>query len=67
MKRHDLIRHLEAHGCNLIREGGSHSWWGNAARNRRSSVPRHREVSDALVLKICKDLDIPSPRKAESA
>jgi predicted RNA binding protein YcfA (HicA-like mRNA interferase family) len=25
MKRIDLIRHLEANGCLLLREGGSHS------------------------------------------
>jgi len=25
MKRKDLIRHLEAHGCELLREGGSHT------------------------------------------
>ena len=25
MKRVDLVRHLEAHGCRLLREGGSHS------------------------------------------
>jgi hypothetical protein len=25
MKRKDLIRHLEAHGCELLREGGNHT------------------------------------------
>jgi len=25
MKRKELIRHLEAHGCELLREGGSHT------------------------------------------
>jgi len=62
VKRLDFIRHLEDHGCVFIREGGSHSWWGNPARNRRSSVPRHREINEKLVLKICRDLDIPAPR-----
>lgn len=64
MKRLDFIRHLEANGCALIREGGSHSWWGNPARNRRSAVPRHREINEKLVLKICRDLDIPTPHTA---
>ncbi|WP_218932336.1 type II toxin-antitoxin system HicA family toxin [Adhaeretor mobilis] len=27
MKRRDLIRHLMDHDCELLREGGKHSWW----------------------------------------
>lgn len=61
MKRRALIQHLTQHGCYLIREGGSHSWWGNPAKNRRSAVPRHTEVNDLLARKICKDLEIPRP------
>ena len=61
MKRRALIQHLTQSGCHLIREGGNHSWWGNPAKNRRSAVPRHTEVHDLLVRKICKDLDIPKP------
>lgn len=44
MKRAELLRHLREHGCVFIREGGSHSWWGNPVQNRRSSVPRHTEI-----------------------
>ena len=61
MKRRDLIRHLTDHGCELVREGGSHSWWGNPVLNRRSAVPRHREVSGYLAKKICQDLGILAP------
>lgn len=61
MKRRALIRHLSAHGCVLIREGGNHSWWGHFPDNRRTAVPRHSEVDDLLVKKICKDLGIPEP------
>jgi mRNA interferase HicA len=61
MKRRDLIRYLEKHGCVLLREGGSHSWWINPDQNRRSAVPRHSEVNDKLIIKICKDLGIPKP------
>jgi mRNA interferase HicA len=61
MKRRDLIRYLEKHGCVLLREGGSHSWWINPAQNRRSAVPRHSEINDKLIIKICKDLGIPKP------
>ncbi|MBM5819390.1 MAG: type II toxin-antitoxin system HicA family toxin [Cyanobacteria bacterium K_DeepCast_150m_m2_101] len=41
MKRRDLILHLAAHGCSLLREGGNHSWWHHPEGNRRSAVPRH--------------------------
>ncbi|GLC24620.1 type II toxin-antitoxin system HicA family toxin [Roseisolibacter agri] len=61
MKRVDLIRHLEAHGCRLLREGGSHSVYLNMAARRTSTVPRHREVDEYLARKICRDLDIPQP------
>ncbi|MFW6152397.1 MAG: type II toxin-antitoxin system HicA family toxin [Verrucomicrobiota bacterium] len=59
MKRNALLRHLRVQGCELIREGGSHSWWGNPDRNLRSSVPRHTEIKNHLARKICKDLGIP--------
>lgn len=62
MKRGDLLRHLREHGCELLREGGRHSWWYNRTQNRRSAVPRHNEISDFLARKICKDLGIPFVR-----
>lgn len=58
MKREDLLRHLRSHGCELLREGGRHSWWMNQNLNKRSAVARHREISDVLSNKICKDLGI---------
>ena len=61
MKRRDLIRHLVDHGCEFVREGGNHSWWRNPGSGRRSSVPRHNEISDYLARKICRDLGIPNP------
>jgi len=61
MKRRELLRHLNSHGCALLREGGNHSWWSNPEKNKRSAVPRHSEIRDLLVRKICKDLDIPPP------
>jgi mRNA interferase HicA len=59
MKRSELLRHLRAHGCELLREGARHSWWHNPIQNKRSAVPRHTEVSDILAKKICRDLGIP--------
>jgi predicted RNA binding protein YcfA (HicA-like mRNA interferase family) len=61
MKRHDLVRHLEAHGCRLLRQGGRHSLYVNLANNRTSAVPRHREINEFLVRKICRDLGVPEP------
>jgi mRNA interferase HicA len=61
MKRTDLIRHLEAHGCELLREGKKHLIYVNRAANRTSAVPRHREINDFLARKICQDLQIPDP------
>jgi predicted RNA binding protein YcfA (HicA-like mRNA interferase family) len=59
MKRLDLLRHLERHGCALLREGGRHSVYVNRAARKSSTVPRHREINDYLARKICKDLEIP--------
>jgi mRNA interferase HicA len=59
MKRVDLVRHLEQFGCTLLREGGRHSVFVNRARNKTSTVPRHREVNDFLAKKICRDLEVP--------
>ncbi|MBL8125491.1 MAG: type II toxin-antitoxin system HicA family toxin [Blastocatellia bacterium] len=61
MKRRAFIKHLRDHGCELLREGASHSWWHNPSQNRRSAVPRHTEINDKLIPKICKDLGIPKP------
>jgi mRNA interferase HicA len=59
MKRSQLLRHMREHGCELLREGGKHSWWRNHGLNTRSAVPRHTEINDILANKICKDLGIP--------
>ena len=61
MKRVDLIRHLEQHGCVLFREGGNHSIYVNRRARKSSSVPRHREIDEFLARKICRDLEIPMP------
>jgi mRNA interferase HicA len=61
MKRLDLLRHLEAHGCKFLREGGSHTVYTNPATRKASTIPRHREVNEMLARKICKDLEVPIP------
>lgn len=64
MKRRDLVRHLEQHGCVLKREGGNHSVFVNPVRQTVSAVPRHTEIKAFTALKICRDLEIPAPTNA---
>lgn len=61
MKRHDLIRHIESHGCVLLREGRRHSVCVHPEANATSTVPRHNEINDFLARKICRDLQIEEP------
>ena len=61
MKRVDLIRHLEAQGCRLLREGARHSVFVNRATGKAASVPRHRDINDLLARKICRDLEVAEP------
>ena len=61
MKRRDFVRHLERHGCEFLREGGSHTVYVNRRTRKSSTVPRHREVFEFLARKICRDLEIPAP------
>ena len=58
MKRHALLRHLRKNGCNLKREGRSHSLWINPLNGAVEAIPRHSEIPDKLVRKICKRLEV---------
>jgi mRNA interferase HicA len=59
MKRNALLRHLRKYGCNLKREGSAHSLWINPLNGVVEAIPRHSEIPDKLVRKICKRLDVP--------
>ena len=61
MKRLDLIRHLERHGCAFLREGGNHTIYVNRRAQKSSAIPRHREIIEFTARKICKDLEVPLP------
>ena len=61
MKRQDLIRHLEHHGCRFLREGANHTIYYNLGNRKCSTVPRHREIIEFTARKICRDLEIPQP------
>jgi len=61
MKRSAFLRHLAKNQCELIREGARHSWYQCRSTGLHSAVPRHAEINDILILKICKDLGITRP------
>ena len=61
MKRADLLRHLAEHGCQFLREGARHTIYWNPANRKTTAIPRHTEIVEPLVGKICKDVGIPKP------
>jgi predicted RNA binding protein YcfA (HicA-like mRNA interferase family) len=56
MKRVDLIRQLEQHGCVLLRHGGKHDWYHNPRTRVSQPVPRHREIKEYLARNIIRML-----------
>jgi predicted RNA binding protein YcfA (HicA-like mRNA interferase family) len=52
MKRRDLIRHIEVHGCELLREGGNHSVYVN------------RVLGDHLLFHVIEKLTVILPAKS---
>jgi predicted RNA binding protein YcfA (HicA-like mRNA interferase family) len=61
MKQSNFIKHLQKQNCLLIREGGNHSIYQNQINKKITSVPRHKEIKNFLIRKICKDLEIQPP------
>ncbi len=59
MKRIDVVKQLERHGCSLLREGAKHSVYVSRSQGKFSTVTRHREINGFLARKICKDLEVP--------
>jgi predicted RNA binding protein YcfA (HicA-like mRNA interferase family) len=47
VKPRELVRHLEAGGCQLLREGASHSIYTNPATGIREAIPRHQGNQEA--------------------
>ena len=60
MKIRALLKHLRFYGCYLKREGGSHSLWINPQTGHTEAIPRHTEIPNKLVKKICTKLSIPN-------
>ena len=61
MKRRELIRPIEKHGYELLREGAKHTVYVNRKARKSSTLPRHREINEDLARKICRDLEVPNP------
>jgi mRNA interferase HicA len=55
-----LIEHLRRNGCEIEREGSRHSIYLNPANKAKAPVPRHTEIDSRLVIKICRQLGVPS-------
>lgn len=58
MKRRQLIKHLEACGCESYGEGAKHSKYRNISSGKKTTVPRHTEIDNDLAKDICKQLGI---------
>lgn len=65
MKRIALVRHLEKHGCEFVREGRQHTLYINRQSRKSTAVPRHREIPIGTVRSICRSLNIPLPTEVE--
>ena len=59
MKREKLFKYFKTYNCHVFREGKRHTIVINYDNDKMTSVPRHADVNDKLILSLCKDLDIP--------
>jgi hypothetical protein len=66
MKRRQFMRHLRRYRCYVKREGARHTLIQNINNGFRETVPRHVEIDNVLIKKICKRLEIPSPFERSS-
>jgi len=58
LKRRDLVRHLETHGCELLREGANHPSTSTEQFARSQPCHGNREINELLARKICRDLEV---------
>jgi mRNA interferase HicA len=64
VKRRALLRHLDRHGCVIVREGRRHTIMQNPANGAESQIPRHREIKTGTAKGICKDLGVEAPQES---
>ena len=62
VKRTAFLKHLAEYDCILVRHGANEDIYRNQNTGAQSSVPRHREIKNLTVRKICKELGIPPMR-----
>ncbi|MGC9354848.1 MAG: type II toxin-antitoxin system HicA family toxin [Mariniphaga sp.] len=55
------MKHFSKNGCVLYREGKKHSIFYNPLTGKISAVPRHSDIKQFTVEKICKDLEVILP------
>lgn len=60
MRRLDLVRLLQSHGCELLREGGNHSVFINHTIRKSATFPRDQRISGSQ--KYAKTLKSSNPR-----
>jgi predicted RNA binding protein YcfA (HicA-like mRNA interferase family) len=58
VKLRQLVKHLEACGCELYEEGARHSKFKNVHTGKKTTVPRHREIDNDFANDICKQLGV---------
>ena len=62
MKRNLLLKGLKENNCVLHREGSDHSIFINLSNGKKAPVPRHADIIEVIVFRICKQLGIPKIR-----
>jgi len=55
------MRYLRKNACFTVREGGKHTLVENSKNGIRETVPRHFEIDNVLVKKICRRLRVEKP------
>ena len=54
MKRLELLKHILAHGCLVLREGGNQMALVNPTNRKQTGLGRHREIDDLMAKIICR-------------
>ena len=55
------MQYLRRYACFVKREGKAHTLVQNVHNGIKETVPRHVEIDNILIKKICKRLKIPDP------
>ncbi|HRR96051.1 MAG TPA: addiction module toxin, HicA family [Candidatus Ratteibacteria bacterium] len=55
------MRYLNEYGCVVKREGARHTIICNINNGVLETLPRHKEIDNVLIKKICRRLKIPVP------